>query len=294
MEELQFMWNLTIAGVDLYHIVNWFIIYSFFGWVWETSYVSLKEGEYINRGFINGPFCTIYGAGAISVYLILKPVEQNLLLLFLGGIIVATVLEYFTAVLMESIFHTSWWDYNDKKFNFQGRICLGASLGWGFFTVGLFRILHPVVEDIVAMYPIYIGEIGICAFGAGYLVDFCYSASAAFHLRERIPLLEQELEKKQVELMLKVNQRMNSLEFSKGLPLEVLKEKMEDSELLSIMDQKRRAMAQEFAGELKAYRNSLISKIGHRYNTRRFMKAYPHLNRGYRLHHEKENKHESK
>lgn len=294
MEELQFMWNLTIAGVDLYHIISWFIIYSFFGWVWETSYVSLKEGEYINRGFINGPFCTIYGAGAISVYLILKPVEQNLLLLFLGGIIVATVLEYFTAVLMESIFHTSWWDYSDKKFNFQGRICLGASLGWEFFTVGLFRILHPVVEDIVAMYPIYIGEIGICAFGAGYLVDFCYSASAAFHLRERIPLLEQELEKKQVELMLKVNQRMNSLEFSKGLPLEVLKEKMEDSELLSIMDQKRRAMAQEFAGELKAYRNSLISKIGHRYNTRRFMKAHPHLNRGYRLHHEKENKHESK
>ena len=288
------MWNLTIAGVDLYHIISWFIIYSFFGWVWETSYVSLKEGEYINRGFINGPFCTIYGAGAISVYLILKPVEQNLLLLFLGGIIVATVLEYFTAVLMESIFHTSWWDYSDKKFNFQGRICLGASLGWGFFTVGLFRILHPVVEDIVAMYPIYIGEIGIYVFGAGYLVDFCYSASAAFHLRERIPLLEQELEKKQVELMLKVNQRMNSLEFSKGLPLEVLKEKMEDSELLSIMDQKRRAMAQEFAGELKAYRNSLISKIGHRYNTRRFMKAYPHLNRGYRLHHEKENKHESK
>lgn len=294
MEELQFMWNLTIAGVDLYHIISWFIIYSFFGWVWETSYVSLKEGEYINRGFINGPFCTIYGAGAISVYLILKPVEQNLLLLFLGGIIVATVLEYFTAVLMESIFHTSWWDYSDKKFNFQGRICLGASLGWGFFTVGLFRILHPVVEDIVAMYPIYIGEIGIYTFGAGYLVDFCYSASAAFHLRERIPLLEQELEKKQVELMLKVNQRMNSLEFSKGLPLEVLKEKMEDSELLSIMDQKRRAMAQEFAGELKAYRNSLISKIGHRYNTRRFMKAYPHLNRGYRLHHEKENKHEAK
>ena len=288
------MWNLTIAGVDLYHIISWFIIYSFFGWVWETSYVSLKEGEYINRGFINGPFCTIYGAGAISVYLILKPVEQNLLLLFLGGIVVATVLEYFTAVLMESIFHTSWWDYSDKKFNFQGRICLGASLGWGFFTVGLFRILHPVVEDIVAMYPVYIGEIGICVIGAGYLVDFCYSASAAFHLRERIPLLEQELEKKQVELMLKVNQRMNSLEFSKGLSLEALKEKMEDSELLSIMDQKRRAMAQEFAGELKAYRNSLISKIGHRYNTRRFMKAYPHLNRGYRLHHEKENKHESK
>ena len=95
--------------------------------------------------------------------------------------------------------------------------------------------------------------------------------------------------------MLKVNQRMNSLEFSKGLPLEVLKEKMEDERTSQYHGPETQShAAQEFAGELKAYRNSLISKIGHRYNTRRFMKAYPHLNRGYRLHHEKENKHESK
>ncbi len=125
------MWELTINGVDLYHILNWFFIYSFFGWVWETFYVSIKHGEFINRGFVSGPLCTIYGFGAISVYLILKPAEGNLLFLFLGGIVVATLLEYITAVLMESIFHTSWWDYSDNKFNFQGRICLGASLGWG-------------------------------------------------------------------------------------------------------------------------------------------------------------------
>lgn len=125
------MWNLTINGTDLYHILNWFFIYSFLGWVWETFYVSTKHGEFVNRGFVSGPFCTIYGFGAISVYLILKPIENHVLLLFLGGIVVATVLEYITAVLMESIFHTSWWDYSDQKFNFQGRICLGVSLGWG-------------------------------------------------------------------------------------------------------------------------------------------------------------------
>lgn len=81
------MWELTINGVDLYHIINWFFIYSFLGWVWETFYVSIKHGEFINRGFISGPFCTIYGFGAISVYLILKPIENNLLFLFLGGIV---------------------------------------------------------------------------------------------------------------------------------------------------------------------------------------------------------------
>ena len=125
------MWTLTINGIDIYHIISWFLIYSFLGWVWETAYVSLKEGEFINRGFINGPLCTIYGHGAVTVYLILKPLEANTILLYFGGMIVATLLEYFTAVLMEAIFHTSWWDYSDQKFNFQGRICLGASLGWG-------------------------------------------------------------------------------------------------------------------------------------------------------------------
>lgn len=284
------MWNYTINGIDLYHIINWFIIYSFFGWVWETSYVSLKEGEYINRGFINGPFCTIYGCGAISVYLILKPIEENLLLLFLGGIVVATILEYLTAVLMESIFHTTWWDYSDNKFNFQGRICLGASLGWGILTVILFRVLHPVVEDIVALYPVIAGQIGIITFTIGYFIDFCFSASAAFHLRDRIPLLEHELEKKQVELMLKVNQRLNSLEFSRGASLDTLKDRMEDLEVLRSLDERRKAMAKEFSSELKTYRKTLMakSKIGH--NAKRFFKAYPHLNRGYRLHHEKKDK----
>ena len=131
------MWELSINGVDFYHIANWFYIYSFLGWLWETCYVSVRKGKLINRGFINGPLCTIYGCGALAVYLILLPVSGDLLLLFVGGVVVATALEYVTAALMENIFHTSWWDYSDKKFNFQGRICLGCSLGWGLFTVGL-------------------------------------------------------------------------------------------------------------------------------------------------------------
>ena len=156
------MWDLSVLGIDVYHLLNWLIIYSFFGWVWETCYVSVKSGKFVNRGFINGPLCTIYGFGAVSVYAILRPVSDNILYLYVGGVVVATALEYVTAVLMESIFHTSWWDYSDNKFNFQGRICLGASLGWGFFTVLLFKVLHPVVETVVALYPVFVGEIGVC------------------------------------------------------------------------------------------------------------------------------------
>ena len=282
------MWDFTINGIDLYHMINWFIIYSFFGWVWETFYVSIKQGEFINRGFISGPFCTIYGCGAIAVYTILKPAEGNLFILFFGGIVVATLLEYFTAVLMESIFHTSWWDYSDKKFNFQGRICLGASLGWGVFTVILFRVLHPVVEDLVSLYPVYVGKIGSCVFGAGYLVDFCRSASAAFHLRERLPQWEHELEKKQVELILKLNARFENLEFARGASIESIRERMEDAEVLNALSEKRIAIQKELMGELAAFRKSLVART--KGNTSRFLKAYPHLNRGYRIHHKKNKK----
>ena len=282
------MWSLTINGTDLYHILNWFFIYSFFGWVWETFYVSTKHGEFVNRGFVSGPFCTIYGFGAISVYLILKPAENHVLLLFLGGIVVATVLEYITAVLMESIFHTSWWDYSDQKFNFQGRICLGVSLGWGVLTVLLFRVLHPLVEKLVALYPVYVGKISVCVIAAGYLCDFCRSASAAFHLKERIPYWEQDLEKKRVELMLRLNVKLESLELPKGASPELLREKLEDSEALRILSEKRLAFQKEFTEELRAYRKTLVNRT--KGNTRRFLKAYPHLNRGYRMRHKKDKK----
>ena len=171
------MWDLAINGVDFYHIANWFYIYSFLGWLWETCYVSVRKGKLINRGFINGPLCTIYGCGALAVYLILLPISDNLLLLFVGGVVVATALEYVTAVLMENIFHTSWWDYSDNKFNFQGRICLGCSLGWGVFTVGLFRVLHPVVQEFTELYT----RRGGCLCNYSRLhCGFCFFCSCRF------------------------------------------------------------------------------------------------------------------
>lgn len=283
------MWHLAVNGVDFYHLANWFFIYSFFGWLWETCFVSAKKGEIVNRGFINGPFCTIYGFGALAVYLILKPVSEEVILLFFGGVVVATALEYVTAVLMESIFHTSWWDYSDKKYNFQGRICLGASLGWGFFTVILFYILQPVVDRIVALYPVKAGEIGICIISAGYAVDFCVSAAAAFHLHERIPAWEQALDELQGELLLKVRSKMDALEETAGISKENLKERlagrMEDIRLLKELEEKRQAMMQELSGELQKRKESMAGKFG--YTIGRFVKSYPNLNRGYRIRTEK-------
>lgn len=276
------MWNLTVCGIDFYHLMNWLIIYSFFGWVWETCYVSVKSGKFVNRGFINGPLCTIYGFGAVSVYMILRPFSDNLLYLYLGGVVVATALEYVTAVLMESIFHTSWWDYSDNKFNFQGRICLGASLGWGAFTVILFKVLHPFVESIVILYPVYVGEIGICVIGVGYVVDFAFSAAAAFRIHEKLPVIEAAMEQAKGEMLVKMHEKIASVGFAKEATLESVKERLGDVEVLKEMEQKRAAITAEISAELQKRKEAMAAKVGH--NMQRFVKAYPNLNRGYKLH----------
>ena len=276
------MWNLTVCGIDFYHLMNWLIIYSFFGWVWETCYVSVKSGKFVNRGFINGPLCTIYGFGAVSVYVILRPFSDNLLYLYLGGVVVATALEYVTAVLMESIFHTSWWDYSDNKFNFQGRICLGASLGWGVFTVILFKVLHPLVESIVILYPVYVGEIGICVIGVGYVVDFVFSAAAAFRIHEKLPVIEAAMEQAKGEMLVKMHEKIASVGFAKEATLESVKERLGDVEVLKEMEQKRAAITAEISAELQKRKEAMAAKVGH--NMQRFVKAYPNLNRGYKLH----------
>lgn len=276
------MWDLTVCGIDFYHLMNWLIIYSFFGWVWETCYVSVKSGKFVNRGFINGPLCTIYGFGAVSVYVILRPFSDNLLYLYLGGVVVATALEYVTAVLMESIFHTSWWDYSDNKFNFQGRICLGASLGWGAFTVILFKVLHPLVESIVILYPVYVGEIGICVIGIGYVVDFAFSAAAAFRIHEKLPVIEAAMEQAKGEMLVKMHEKIASVGFAKEATLESVKERLGDVEVLKEMEQKRAAITAEISAELQKRKEAMAAKVGH--NMQRFVKAYPNLNRGYKLH----------
>lgn len=182
--------DFKIAGISFYYIISWFFIYSFLGWVWETAYVSFKKKKFVNRGFINGPLCTIYGMGAVSVYLILKPFDHNLLILYAGGVLVATLLEYITGWLMETVFHTRWWDYTKNRFNIRGYICLGSSVAWGFFTLLLFKVFHPFVSWITGLYPVYIGKIAVIFVTILYGIDFVTSASAAFGLSKTFAKLE--------------------------------------------------------------------------------------------------------
>ncbi|HIX58165.1 MAG TPA: hypothetical protein IAA45_00400 [Candidatus Blautia gallistercoris] len=275
------MWDYRILGIDLYHIIQWFVIYSFLGWVWETCYVSVKSRRFVNRGFVNGPFCTIYGFGAISVYLILRPLEGRWVLLFFGGMAVATALEYITAALMETIFHTTWWDYSEKKLNFQGRICLGASLGWGAFTLLLFRVLQPFVEWIVGLYSVTAGKTAVIVLALSYIVDFSFSAATAFQLSQKFPSLEQAVEEKKAEFIRQLEKYRHlepgQLVEEAGESLERLRDNFTDT-LLQRLDALELSQLKKGIDEIKKQWASRQNYI-----TRRYLRAYPHLNRGHRL-----------
>lgn len=293
-----------ILGVDLYHILSWFIIYSFLGWVWESCYVSVKNKKWVNRGFVSGPFVTIYGVGAVAVYVILRPLTGHVLELYFSGVAVATALEYVTGVLMEAIFHTNWWDYSGKKYNFQGKICLGSSVAWGFFTLGLFYVLQPGVSALVEEIPRSTGIIMVYVWLAYYVVDFSFSAAAAFDLRVKLTRLDgvwddfqeylQNSKLFEVAEEYREKAEMYRLEGSGGKMGEYLEsrrerfhqllEHLEDTELA----EKKEAFMErydEFAGRYLEVKKSF------RLISRRHLKAYPNLiSKAERLRKQKEKK----
>ena len=180
-----------ILGVSIYYLICWFYIYSFIGWAWESMYVSSLEKRWVNRGFVTGPVCTIYGCGALMIYMTMKYFSGNILALFFGGMVLATLVEYITGVLLETVFHASWWDYSTEPLNLNGYVCLSSSLAWGAFTVILFRTFQPFVEALVALFPEKYGIIAIAAVTALYLFDLCMSGAAAFKLRDRLKKLDE-------------------------------------------------------------------------------------------------------
>lgn len=120
-----------------------FIVYSVVGWVCEVVYCSILERRFVNRGFLYGPLCPVYGFGALLVLYLLEPFAGNVPLLFAMAVLVTSALEYATGLFLETAFGTTWWDYSSYRFNLHGRICLLNSLLFGAMSVVGVRFLHP-------------------------------------------------------------------------------------------------------------------------------------------------------
>ena len=148
-------------GTDVYHLVMAFVIYSIIGWFVESVYMSICNRKLTNRGFGKGPFCPIYGVGAIAGYLILQPLSDNAFLLYLIGALAATVFEYSVGRLMLKLFGEVWWDYRNKPLNYKGIICLESTIAWGFYALIIIFFLHGRIMRFIDRYDYELG-IRVC------------------------------------------------------------------------------------------------------------------------------------
>jgi uncharacterized membrane protein len=170
--------------------VFFFYVYCFLGWVWETCYVSVKKGQWVNRGFLRGPFLPIYGSGAIVVLIFTLPFRMDAGLVFVVGMVSATILEYCTGVAMERMFHVRYWDYSNQKLNVNGHICLTSSIAWGVFSVILTLYGHTLVEKLVVFMNINLIEFIVFAITVYFSIDVYESVREAINLREVLVNLE--------------------------------------------------------------------------------------------------------
>lgn len=137
-----------------YHWITFFYLYCFFGWIFESTYVSLKEHHFVNRGFLRLPMLPLYGTGAVMMLWVSLPVKDNLFLVYISGVIAATILEYITGYVMERLFKMKYWDYSNQRWNLNGYICLSSSIAWGFLTIFMTEIIHrPIADFVLALSP---------------------------------------------------------------------------------------------------------------------------------------------
>lgn len=143
--------NIEVFVQHLPQMVIIFALISFGGWVYETIYCSVVEGEFTKRGFLFGPTCPIYGIGALAVWLVLGQISNPFVVFFIGGFL-ATVIEYSTGLFLERRFKKKWWDYSMFKFNLHGRICPQASAVFGAFSVTSVFVLVPTMLNILMIF----------------------------------------------------------------------------------------------------------------------------------------------
>lgn len=136
------MWTKELLGMDVYHFVAAFVLYSVLGWFVESVYMSFCNKKITNRGFAKGPFCPIYGFGALGAYILFTPLRGHFLWIYILGCLTATIFEYWVGRAMIKFLGELWWDYNEKPFNYQGIICLESTLAWGVYALGIVYFLH--------------------------------------------------------------------------------------------------------------------------------------------------------
>ncbi|MEE8808647.1 MAG: putative ABC transporter permease [Lactimicrobium sp.] len=190
-----------IADIPIFDLLRYFLIYSFLGWCLEVIWHAIVQHKIVNRGFLNGPVCPIYGFGMCGLLLLSNIISNtsvsnsrtpSIFVTFLSGMILCTLIELIAGWLLEKCFHARWWDYSKQPLNFHGYICLRFSLIWGILTVIIIRFIHPLMphSDPVLIHPLWQWII-IAILYAIYLTDFIVTAATTRGFDKRLASLNE-------------------------------------------------------------------------------------------------------
>ncbi len=281
----------------LVEMVLYFFMYSFCGWLFETMLCSIQERRFINRGFLGGPFCPIYGSVLLLILIILMPIRNDLnnilkatLIILPIATVLATVVEYIISWMMEKIFHERWWDYSQIKFNINGRVHLGVSLGWGVLTTLFMYFIQPNFERLMALLfkansvlPYTVAGILLVLFVADVIISsivalkLWHKLEHLFYLSEMIKGIKESLKLPTKEKMLyKIENLYKKLTDRVG-DINRIKDKGVNPapEWRSMPFDALRRHISEYAGELKEKRDGLM--LSTRCLQRRMLRAFPHM-----------------
>lgn len=245
---------MNIVSMYFFH----FVVYSFLGWICETTYCAIIDKKFVNRGFLKGPVCPIYGVGAVIVISVLNPVADNIILLFLCGMILTSILEYFTGFLLEVIFNLKWWDYSEYKFNVKGRVCLLNSVLFGILSVVTIKFLNPEIEKMIYGIPKSLDLFILVILFTSLLMDTIITGYKMLQLSgklKEINVLYQEIKEKSEVYKDIVQQNIEKLD--------------------ELMENEKIAHTKELISNLKTKLESTIMK--NKSVNKRIFKAFPNI-----------------
>ena len=271
-------------------------IYSFLGWCAEVVFAACRRGIFVNRGFLNGPVCPIYGFGVALVLWLLEPVKSSFLLLFFGSMLLTTALEFIIGFIMESFFHDKWWDYSNNPFNIKGYVCLEFSIIWGLACVLVVDVIHPLVQKLIDAIPVNVGWWLIWIFAVIMAVDALITLIELLKLPKRFKAVE-ELEKMMTAVSDTVGEKVlyegydrmkeqreafeerhpELTEKGREAVRDVLEKRSEINTTLREREDERDERRAQRRSEMEARINGILS---HNVIHERIARAYPHLSEG--------------
>ena len=137
--------------MNLYKLFLLFLIYAILGWIIEVANSLIVHKKFVNRGFLMGPYCPIYGCGGVLITLFLTKYQESPIVVFVMGVFICAILEYLTSYIMEKLFKARWWDYSNKKFNINGRICLETLIPFGLLGIVVIYITNPLINYLLSL-----------------------------------------------------------------------------------------------------------------------------------------------